>query len=309
MQQNHPYKEFIDKNGYTVINCESCGYWHVHPMPTNEELNLHYERTYYETLGDNRSMTDKLNDPDGFYRIQYEDRLRLIKKYLSDNLPRSIMDIGAGYGDFLRFMKSAGWEAHGMEPSRYAYELIEDREELGIKCASVDELMNLGLKPVSVVTINNVLEHLNCPQGVLETVREHLLLPKGIVFIVVPNDFSVLQNLLMQTVLKDKPDKQNYWAHPPEHLNYWSHKTIVGFLQKCKFEIEFLTTDFPMEIFPLMGEDYITKPDVGRNTHLKRVSFEKYLNQAHAEEFKDSLYLSLAQLGIGRGMYVVAKPI
>lgn len=307
MQQNHPYKEFVDKKGYTVINCESCGYWHVHPMPTNEELNLHYEQNYYETLGDNRTMTDKLDDPDGFYRLQYEDRLRLITKHLGDGLPRSIMDIGAGYGDFLRFMKSKGWETQGVEPSRHAYELIENRKELDIKCANVDELTNPGFKPVSVVAINNVLEHLNCPQGVLETAREHLLLPNGIVFIVVPNDFSVLQNLLMQTVLKDKPDKQNYWVCPPEHLNYWSPKTIVGFLQRCGFEMEFLTTDFPMEIFPLMGEDYITKPDVGRKAHLKRVSFEKYLNQAHAEEFKDFLYLSLAQLGIGRDMYVVAK--
>ncbi|MDD5063436.1 MAG: class I SAM-dependent methyltransferase [Phycisphaerae bacterium] len=278
-------------------------------MPTNEELNLHYEQIYYETLGENRSMTDRLKDPDGFYMIQYEDRLRLIKKYLRDDLPRSIMDIGAGYGDFLSFMKTAGWKTQGIEPSKYAYELIEDKEELDIKCASIDELINLGLKPVSVVTINNVLEHLNFPQGVLETVRKCLLLPNGIVFVAVPNDFSVLQNLLMQTVLKDKPDKQNYWVHPPEHLNYWSHKTIVGFMRKCEFEIEFLTTDFPMEIFPLTGEDYITKPDVGRSAHLKRVGFEKYLHQAHAEVFKDSLYLSLAQLGIGRNMYIVAKPI
>ena len=206
-------------------------------------------------------------------------------------------------------MKSSGWQTQGLEPSRYAYKLIEDREELGIKCANVDELKGLGLKPVSVVTINNVLEHLNSPQEVLETVRDYLLLPNGIIFIAVPNDFSVLQNLLMRTVLKDNPHKQNYWVHPPEHLNYWSHETIVGFLRKCKFEIKFLTTDFPMEIFPLMGEDYITRPDVGRNAHLKRVSFEKCLHEAHAEVFKDSLYLSLAQLGIGRNTYIVAKPV
>lgn len=278
-------------------------------MPTNEELNSHYEQNYYKTLGDNRSMTDKLNDPDDFYRIQYEDRLRLISKHLGNDSPHSVMDIGAGYGDFLRFMKSQGWETQGLEPSRYAYELTKDREELSIKCANVDELKNLGLKPVSAATVNNVLEHLNSPQEVLEVIRDYLLLPNGIVFIAVPNDFSVLQNLLMQTVLKNNPDKQNYWVHLPEHLNYWSCKTISGFLQKCGFETEFLTADFPMEIFPLMREDYITKPDIGRNTHLKRVSFEKHFRQAHAEVFKDSLYSSLAQLGIGRNMYVIAKPV
>ena len=309
MHPNHPYKEFINKKGYTIINCESCGYWHVHPMPTNEELNLHYGQKYYETLGNNRSMTDKLSDPDGFYKIQYEDRLRYINKYLVDNLPRDILDIGAGYGDFLRFMKSAGWKTQGLEPSRNACELTKDREELDIKCASIDELMVVGFKPASVVAINNVLEHLNDPQGVLEVVRKRLLLPNGIIFIAVPNDFSVLQDLLMRTVLKDNPDRQNYWVQPPEHLNYWSHRTIAGFLRKCGFEIEFLTTDFPMEVFPLMGDDYVSKPEVGRNAHLKRVGFEKHLRQAHAEAFKDSLYSSFAQLGVGRNMYIVAKPV
>jgi len=303
---DHPYKEVISKNDYRIINCESCGYWHVNPMPTNEELNLYYEKKYYETLGDNRSMTDKLDDPDGFYRIQYEDRLRHITKNLCDGLPRSILDIGAGYGDFLNFMKTAGWETQGLEPSRHAYELIKERDALDVRFGTVDELTDLGFNPVSVVTLNNVLEHLNNPQRVLEIVREYLLLPKGIVFIALPNDFNVLQDILMQTILKGNRDKQHYWVHPPEHLNYWSHKTIRGFLKRCSFEILYFTTDFPMEFFPLMGEDYITRPEEGRNTHLKRVSFEKHLQETMSEEFKDSLYSSFAKMGIGRDMYIIA---
>lgn len=306
MQQKHQYEESINKNGYTVINCESCGYWHVHPMPTNEELSEYYEKKYYENLGDNRDMTDRLNDPDGFYKMQYEDRLRYITKNLCDGLPNTILDIGAGYGDFLRFMKTKKWETQGLEPSRHAYELIKDRESLNVKCAVVDELLDLGFKPASVVTLNNVLEHLNEPQEVLEIVRKHLLLSKGIIFIVVPNDFNVLQDLLMQTVLKTNSDRQNYWVSPPEHLNYWSHETIKVFLKRCGLEIVYFTADFPMEIFPLMGEDYVTKPEVGRKVHLKRVRFEKHLDETKSEEFKDSLYKSLAELGIGRDMYIIA---
>ncbi len=303
---NHPYKDFIDKNGYKLINCENCGYWHVHPMPTTEELNSYYEKKYYETLGDNRGMTEKLDDPDGFYRIQYEDRLRHITKNLCEGLPHSILDIGAGYGDFLSFMKSAGWETQGIEPSQHAYELIKESDVLNIKCATIDELTDLGLKKVSVVTLNNVLEHLNNPRKVLEIIKEYLLLPRGIVFVSLPNDFSLLQDILMKTVLKDNDDKQHYWLCPPEHLNYWSHKTIRGFLKRCGLMPLSFTTDFPMEFFPLMGEDYITRPEVGRKAHLKRVSFEKYFHETQSEEFKDSLYLSFAQLGIGRSMHIIA---
>ena len=307
MQANHPYNEFIDKNGYRVIKCESCGYWHVHPMPTNEELNLYYEKKYYEAIGNNRDMTDKQHDPDGFYKMQYENRLRYVTKHLCNDLPHTILDIGAGYGDFLNFMKAAGWQTQGLEPSKHAYEAMKTRDSLNVKCAAVDKLMDLDFKPVSVVTLNNVLEHLNDPMKVLGIVKENLLLPNGIVFIVLPNDFNVLQDILMRTVLKGNRIKQNYWVHPPEHLNYWSHETIQSFLRRCGFKILYFTADFPMEFFPLMGEDYISRPEVGRDAHLKRVSLEKHLHEAGSEEFKDLLYSSFAKLGIGRDMYVIAS--
>ena len=66
------------------------------------------------------SMTDKLRDPDGFYKIQYEDKLRRINKLLPAGSPLRVLDLGAGYGDYLRFMKEKGWETWGIEPSARA---------------------------------------------------------------------------------------------------------------------------------------------------------------------------------------------
>ena len=47
MPQKHKYKESVVKNGYTVINCEDCGYWHVHPMPSEDELKIYYRITLF----------------------------------------------------------------------------------------------------------------------------------------------------------------------------------------------------------------------------------------------------------------------
>jgi len=295
----HEYSEFIVKDSYKVINCVSCGYWHVHPMPTEEELRDYYHKSYYENLGDNRSMTDKPHDPDGFYYIQYEDKLRRIKKFLAKELPLRVLDIGSGYGDFLRFMKNKGWETMGLEPSEDACEICKD-DNLNIRCAQFYDLLKMDFPSSSVVTLNSVLEHLPAPAEVLRLVKERLLIPGGILNIHVPNDFSLLQQLLNDTVLKENSANQNYWLHPPEHLNYWTHQSLKQFLTTLGYEILYITSTFPLELFPLMGEDYISNPEIGRQMHLKRVRLEKWLYEVNSNDFKDALYEAFAQLGIGR---------
>lgn len=307
IQSKCEYSESVERNNYTIINCKSCGYWHVYPIPSEEELNTYYENKYYKSLinTDNRSMTDKKNDPDGFYTIYYEDKLRHIDKILPKVMPRTIIDIGAGYGDFLSFMKKNAWIVQGIEPSKEVKD--SKNEDLNIRCGPFEEILDMGFKKSSVITLNNVLEHLREPEKVLLDIKEHLLLPGGILSIAIPNDFSFFQNLQMKTTLKDNTEKQYYWACPLDHLNYWSHKTIQEFLNKSGFEINFITSTFPLDIFPLMGDDYITHPEIGRSIHLKQVQFEKVLHSTKSYDFKDALYSSFARAGIGRLILVYAK--
>ena len=303
----HKHVEWVEKNNYRIINCLSCGYGHVYPIPTEEEMNEYYKKIYYENLGNNRSMTDKLNDPDGFYRIQYEDKLRRINKFLPKELPLGVLDIGSGYGDFLRFMKSKGWETRGIEPLESAYGISKEIDDnLGIRCAPFLDLLKMEFPPSSVVTLNTVLEHLREQAEVLMQIRKHLLIPGGILNIHVPNDFSFLQQLLNNTVLKGNSTKQTYWLHPPEHLNYWTHQSLRNFLTKWGYKSLYMTSTFPLELYPLMGEDYISNPKIGREIHLKRVRFEKWLYETNNHDFKDALYEYFAQLGIGREIEVFA---
>jgi hypothetical protein len=61
-----------------------------------------------------------------------------------------------------------------------------------------------------------------------------------------------------------------------------------------------------MEIFPLMGEDYISNPEIGRIVHKKRFRFEKLLSESSMGKFKDGLFDALANAGIGRDMQIFA---
>jgi SAM-dependent methyltransferase len=277
-------------------------------MPSDQQLNDYYKKKYYKTLKGNRSMTDRVSDPDGFYAIQYVDRLRHIRRFLKKGQPRTLIDIGAGYGDFLAFMKKNGWSVQGAEPSLEACRTIKDRS-LNVKPYGVDNLLEAGFKPASVVTLNNVLEHLRNPLAVLETVKKYLLAKGGIISIIVPNDFNVLQEVLKKAVLKNNASKKHYWVAPPDHLNYWSTKSIVPFLERAGFKVLFLITDFPLELFPLMGDDYVLNPEIGRSVHLKRVKLEKHFRDNDLLPLKDGLYKSFADLGMGRDMQVIAVPI
>ena len=310
MQAKHEYSESVERNNYTIINCKSCGYWHVYPIPSEDELNAYYENKYYNSLKneDNRSMTDKKDDPDGFYTIYYEDKLRHINNILPKELPKTIIDIGAGYGDFLSFMKQNGWVVQGIEPSQEAHSYSKD-EGLNIRCGHFEDILDMGFQKSSVVVFNNVLEHLREPENVLANVKKHLLAKDGILSIAVPNDFNIFQDMHMKTALKDNPEKQYKWVSPLDHLNYWSHETIETFLHKMGFEILFITSTFPIDIFPLMGDDYVTHPEIGRSVHLKQVMFEKVLKTTGNYDFKDKLYSSFAKLGIGRLILVYAKPM
>ncbi|MFH1369594.1 MAG: methyltransferase domain-containing protein [Elusimicrobiota bacterium] len=307
MNKSHRYKKSILKNGYRVIDCLDCGFWHVYPVPSEKELESFYRNKYYSVLkaGNNRSMTDRKHDPDGYYTMQYKDRMRQISDNLSDSMPRSVIDLGAGYGDFLHFMKISGWKVSGVEPSSASFDEEQSRT-LGIIRGSIDSAYR-KLKPVSVVTVNNVLEHVREPFKTLEIIRRRLLLPGGLLFIVIPNDFNILQNALMKTEIAQRPNNHNYWLDPLEHLNYWSCATIKRFLNKNGFRIIDLYSDFPMEIFRLMGDDFLNDAKKGRSVHLKRVSFEKNLYASGLVRFKDTLYRSFARNGIGRNLQIIAK--
>jgi SAM-dependent methyltransferase len=240
--------------------------------------------------------------------MQYEDRLRRLSRHASGRMPRTILDVGAGYGDFLRFMHRRGWNTQGLEPARHAYLHIRDKKKLGIRHGGVEALGKMGLTKASVVTVNNVLEHVRDPRFVLEMIRSRFLTRNGVLCVIVPNDFSVLQDVLMKSVLKDKLSKQHYWVTPLEHLNYWSCGLMKRFLIKCGYRILGLSGDFPMEIFPIMGEDYLSHPETGKAAHLKRISFEKHLSLTGHDGLKDRLAESLAKLGIGRNIQIFATP-
>lgn len=149
----------------------------------------------------------------------------------------------------------------------------------------------------SVITLNNVLEHIESPEGVIKKI--HSMLDKnGMIVVKVPNDFSDLQQESNKLVIN-----KNWWICYPDHLNYFSMDSLSKLIEENGFEILEKTVDFPMELFLLEGINYIDNPQYGKVVHEKRKNFEMNIDST----LRKKIYKNLGQMGIGRNLIIFAR--
>ncbi len=290
----HSFKDSVKHNSFEVIDCLSCGFWHVYPIPDRETLDRYYQELYYQDSQQHGDMKDKNEDPDGYYRLKYADKLTNFERLLSVKDKKSILDLGAGFGDYLSFMKEQGWSVAGVEPSDYCLKTSR-HQDCNIHLGSLEDLATLKLGRFSVITLNTVLEHYPYPEELLVYIRDHLMDEKTILHIEVPNDFSLMQEAMLAIC-----NPRKYWVCPPGHLNYWTHENLMKFVTRLGFGVELCESTFPLELMALLGEDYVTYPERGRGMHLKRVELEKKFDQAGKKDLKLKIYQEFAKIGIGR---------
>ena len=132
--------------------------------------------------------------------------------------------------------------------------------------------------------------------GVDELVR--LLKEDGILCVRVPNDFTPLQDAARAHLQSNR-----WWIASPDHINYFDFTTLEAFLRAHQLQPERRFADFPMELFLLLGQNYVGNPEVGNTCHQNRVQMELALPAQTRRE----LYGALAQAGFGRNCVVFAR--
>lgn len=288
-------KKIASINGYDIINDEKKGYIHVSPIPTEEELENVYEYEYYQKEK-TKYIDNTLKDLEWWHSV-YKDKYETFENNLSSS-SRKILDVGCGSGYFLNFGQKRGWDCTGIEPSKEAF---EHANKFGFKVInSIFKKDILENDKFNVVHMNQVLEHIPNPEDLVKQLLEYLE-EDGVVCITVPNEFSTLQKLL-----HEKEKFKQWWLSPPHHLNYFSVESLSKFIENLGLEIILKESSFPLEIFLLMGEDYINEPSLGREIHSKRKSFDLKLSNFDNNK-KREFYQLLASLGWGRTITIYAK--
>ena len=178
------------------------------PQPEARKLSQYYESDQYISHTDNKKGLIPF-----LYHIvkkrSLKNKLSLINSLKKND--KSILDIGAGTGDFLSFIQSEFISVKGIEPNQKARELAQEK---GISLEQ--DLKDVKGKLFDVITMWHVLEHV---PNLEETIRdvESLLKPNGILIIAVPNFYSF-----------DAAYYKNFWAafDVPRHLWHFSKASM-----------------------------------------------------------------------------------
>jgi SAM-dependent methyltransferase len=141
----------------------------------------------------------------------------------STTTPR-LLDVGCGSGAFARLMATRGWDVTGVEP----FSLGRPTEEPNLRLlrAPFEEVRD-QLGPMDVITMWHVLEHIDEPKPLLESLSK-LLAPNGVLVVSVPN-FASWQSRFFK----------GGWFHldPPRHVTHFDHATLHALFDEVRLSI------------------------------------------------------------------------
>jgi SAM-dependent methyltransferase/RimJ/RimL family protein N-acetyltransferase len=290
-----------------VILDPTYGYRRLEPLPTKSELERFYESQYYDLLRKGGRVPDLRRLLSGGQEAErerswlretlYADITAALAEHGSG---RRVLDVGCGQGELLLWLGEQGFEPHGIDPAADAVALARERG-LDAHTATLEELLEdpAVLEAYDAVLLLNVLEHVPDAVGMLRGIRR-LLAPGGLLYIRVPNDFNPLQ-LSAQAKLGVEP----WWIVLPDHVNYFDVDSLCALSRRLGFEPVDVQADFPMELFLLMGLNYVGDPDVGATCHAYRVEAERSMTS----DGRRALFRSLAAAGLGRNSRLLARKV
>lgn len=212
----------------------------THPQPSLEKLPSYYESADYISHTDGKkSLFEKMYQ---FVKgIALKNKLKLINS-LSEK--GTILDIGAGVGDFLLTAKNDGWRIVGIEPSEKAKSIAINK---GV--SFVNEMSEIEDHSLDIITMWHVLEHVpNLEHQLAELKR--MIKPNGTIIIAVPNFNSFDANYYGK-----------YWAafDVPIHLWHFSKTAIQKLFAQHNLELtKVLPMKFDSFYVSLLSEKYKT---------------------------------------------------
>ncbi|MBN8640921.1 MAG: class I SAM-dependent methyltransferase [Flavobacteriales bacterium] len=212
----------------------------THPQPSLEKLPSYYESADYISHTDGKkSLFEKMYQ---FVKgIALKNKLKLINS-LSEK--GTILDIGAGVGDFLLTAKNDGWQIVGIEPSEKAKSIAINK---GV--SFVNEMSEIEDHSLDIITMWHVLEHVpNLEHQISELKR--MIKPNGTIIIAVPNFNSFDANYYGK-----------YWAafDVPIHLWHFSKTAIQKLFAQHNLELtKVLPMKFDSFYVSLLSEKYKT---------------------------------------------------
>lgn len=138
----------------------------------------------------------EVEDPHYFDQEQHrlDNAGRLLKRLERWQRPGKLLEIGSSVGILLEAARRRGWDAHGIEASRWAVEAGKARYGVDLRVGTIESTVQPAGQMDCVIMVD-VLEHLVDPQAALEHCR-HWLAPGGILAVTTVNMTAPMARLM-----------------------------------------------------------------------------------------------------------------
>jgi 2-polyprenyl-3-methyl-5-hydroxy-6-metoxy-1,4-benzoquinol methylase len=199
---------------HTIVQCQRCGLVYTDPRPNDHDIVETYqavEDPLYLEEREGRVLT-------------FERHLKPLERLTRPPNGRPLLDVGCYTGVFVEIAARHGWEAWGVDPSRWA---VEQAQAQGLHVIQGTlETADLPEAKFDVVTMWDVIEHVTDPCGTLQQAYR-LLKPGGLVVVHTMDIDSPFARLM-----------GGRWPWLMEmHIYYFSRRTLRAMLEQCGFQV------------------------------------------------------------------------
>jgi 2-polyprenyl-3-methyl-5-hydroxy-6-metoxy-1,4-benzoquinol methylase len=215
-ERSHSEPQALSAYQYVLDYCSACDFVFQRNVPDDDfAATLYGQWINAATLFVNKVQ----KRPIDYYRsLSYTvfDLLSLTGKKPSE---LRVFDFGMGWGEFCLMCKAFGCDAFGSE---LAPEKVAHAKEAGIEHV---DLGTIAPHSLDVINVNQVLEHLDRPRELLESLVGYLR-PGGLLRVAVPNGDRLVRKLAGGGDVAKDVRRSLKLVAPLEHVNCFTHKAL-----------------------------------------------------------------------------------
>jgi SAM-dependent methyltransferase len=214
---------FPEKGDARVVVCSACDLVQLEELPSPEELRELYAEGYFEGVGSEAGYEEYANQ-EKEYLATFDDDVNRIRDFVTNG---SVLDIGCGYGYFVRRALAAGFDAYGVDLSADGIREAEKHTAGRVFRGTIDDVEALAGRRFDVIFASHLIEHIPEPRAFVEALTPRLN-DGGIVMFVTPNIKSWLARISGRRWVSFKI---------PEHVAYYTPATIGELLEDAGLEV------------------------------------------------------------------------
>lgn len=201
-----------------VAKCKKCNLLQLFPLPTPQE-----EKKFYDEDKQSKLILQKI-DIENLQKRSEVDTKRRVEKIKNILKPASkILDVGCGYGFFVKALNDQEFHCTGLEVSK-------ERRAIAEKVTGEKILKDKIAGPKNkilydAISLFHVLEHITDPIKLCQDLRAYLA-RSGLLIIEVPNANDHLLN-------QSSPYRDFFWQ--TAHISYFTPETVSMILKRAGY--------------------------------------------------------------------------